>query len=205
MSTDEMYDEDELSELYEDMDSDALTPEDVFSMVTLNKVKKCKVHVELRDEAGDKVSLPDTIGNILDFIKDKMSTTNEEGNQFINQIFPLMSQSVVSGLGRMLGLHQTAFMMAQDDTKAGILYMMCVAFLLLKFVQNNKLKIHTYEEPVSDEEIEAIYRKSDANKAMTLGVMAGMEPTEILEKLYEQGKVTEEDLQQLMGKNKKVL
>lgn len=201
--SDEMYDADELAELYEDPDQ--LTPEEVFAMVTLNRVKKCKVHVELRDENGDTVSLPNTISSLLDYINDKMKVDGHESNQFVDQIFPLMSQSIVSGLGRMLGIHQTAFMITNDATKTGILYMMCVAFLLLKFVQNNNLKIHTYEEPISDEELESIERKAEANKAITMGAMAGMEPQEILKQLYDKGAITEDDMNSLMGKSKKVI
>lgn len=198
MSDEIEYDNDELAEMYEDPDQ--LTPEEVFTMVTLNRIKKCKVHVELRDENGDIVSLPNTISSLLDYIDDKMKVEGHESNQFVDQIFPLMSQSVVSGLGRMLGIHKTAFMIAQDDIKIGMIYMMCIAFLMLKFVQNNNLKIHTYEEPVSDEEIESIARKSQANKAMTMGAMTGMKPQEILKQLYEKGEITEEDISSLMGK-----
>lgn len=199
--SDEMYDDDELKELYEDYeDADQLTPEEVFTMVTLNRNKKVTVKAELRDENGDIVSLVDTIEKILEFMKDKLHDT--EGNQFVDQIMPLMSQSVVSGLGRIVGIPETALMLANNSTKTGVLYMMCTAFLLLKFVQNNKLKIFTYEDTVTDEEIEAIDRKVEANKMLTYGTIAGMNPQEILDKLYEEGKITKEDLESMLGKNK---
>lgn len=199
MSDDETYfDEDDIAELYEN--ENQLTPEEVFTMVTLNSNKKVRVTVELKDKDGDIVSLPETVESILNFVKEKLN--DEEGNQLSDQIFPLMCQSVVSGLGRMLGIPTTALMLAQDNTKIGILYMMCIAFLLLKFVQNNDLKIQTYEEPVTDEEIESIQRKAEANKLATIGLMAGMDPKEILEQLVNEGRLTQEDIDNMSNKKK---
>lgn len=200
MSDENVYDDEDLEELYEDMDENHMTPEEMFTMVTLNHFRKVKVNVELRDNNDDVISLPDTIQGILDFIKDKVK--DEEGNQFVDQILPLMSQSVVSGLGRMLGIRSTAFMLSQEDTKMGILYMMCVAFLLLKFVQNNELKIHTYEEPVSDEEIEQLLHKSEVNRIATIGALAGLDPKAVLEQLVEEGKLSQDDINEMLNKKK---
>jgi hypothetical protein len=198
--TDERFDDDELRDLYEES-TDSITPEEVFTMVTLNKIRKVTVKVELRDESDDVVSLPDTIEGILNYIKEK--TDDEENNQLTEQILPLISQSVVSGLGRMLGIRQTALMLAHDITKYGIINMMCVSLLLLKFVQNNNLKIYTYEEPVSDEEIEEIERKSRASGAAMIGMMTGMDPREILEQLVEEGELTQEDLEDILAGRKR--
>jgi len=191
-------DDDELESLHEGMDSD-LEPEDVFKMVLINKIRKKRTHVELQDTDGDRVELKDVIQELLTYIKDKLH--EEEGNQFTEQIMPLMSQGVVSGLGRMVGLHNTAFLLSNDTTRYSIINMMCVSFLLLKFVQQKGLVIHTYEEDVTDDEIAEIMRKSDANKTATLAALAGEDPRAVLREMKDRGLITDSDLNDILRDN----
>jgi hypothetical protein len=194
---DEMdFDEDELEAMHEGSD-DALEPEDVFKLVTINRIRKKRTIVHLQDEAGDRVELKDVVKELLVYIKDKME--DEDGNQFTEQIMPLMSQAVVSGLGRMIGLHATAFHLSQQVTRASIIHMMCVALLMLKFVQQKELTIVTFEEDVTDEEIEEIERRNRANSTATLAALAGHDPRAVLEQLREQGHITDDDLKDMLN------
>lgn len=198
---DEMdLDEDELAELYEDqVDPDDLSPEDVFSMVMINRVKKTKITVQLEDKDGDTVALADIVEGLIGYVKDKIKDT--DGNDFTEQIMPLMAQSVVSGLGRMLGIRATGFYLANEGTRHAIIYMMAVGFLLLKYVQQHELLIHTFEEEVSEEEIEELDRRSKASSIVTMGSAMGMDPKEILQGLMDKGKINESDLRSLLNED----
>lgn len=194
---DEMdLDEDELEAL---RDPDELTPEDVFKMVMVNKIKNTKVKVELQDSEGEKIDLAEVITESLRFIDERMNDKSPEGNQFADQIFPLISQATVSTLGRLLGINTAAFYLQNDTTRMSVIYSMSVAFLLLKYVQKHKLTIHTTEVPVSEDEIEEIERRSEANKAAMIGSMMGVDPASVIRHLFEEGKITEEDLSELLG------
>lgn len=190
-------DESELDEL---RDPDDLAPEDVFSMVMINKIKKTKVKVELQDKDGDKVDLSEVITELLRYMNDKMKS--EESSQFADQIFPLVSQATVSTLGRLVGIQHTAFYLANDTTRTALIYSMAMAFLLLKYVQKHNLTINTFEEAVSDEEIEGIERKAEANKVAMLGAIMGEDPKEVLQKLVDEGRITEQDLSDMLGGKK---
>lgn len=190
-------DENELEDL---RDPDDLAPEDVFSMVMINKIKKTKIKVELQDKDGDAVSLSEVITELLRYMNEKMK--DENGNQFADQIFPLVSQATVSTLGRLVGINATAFYLSNEGTRTAIVYSMAMAFLLLKYVQKHNLTIHTFEEQVSDEEIEGIERKSEANKVAMLGAMFGEDPKEVLQKMMEEGRITEQDLNDILGGKK---
>jgi len=191
---DEIFDDDDLEELYEG--SSDIEPEDVFDMVLINKVKKTRVTIELEDEDGDTVPLKDVIQQLLGYIKDQM----EDGdNQFSDQIMPLMAHSVVSGLGRILGIRTTAFYLANDVTKSSLIHMMCLGLLLLKFVQQKNLTIVTHEQSVTDEEIEELERKLAANKTAVLAAQAGEDPRAVLRELRRQGHITDEDLEEMLG------
>ena len=139
------------SEIFDETES--LTPEEIFKMVLINKEKGTSVHVELFDEDGDEVELSEIIEKLLTYIEDKISS--DEPNQFVDQIMPLMAQSVISGLGRMLGLEHTAFYLTNETSRIALINMMSIAFLLLKFLQKNKITIRTVETDISEEEIEA--------------------------------------------------
>jgi len=189
-------DEDELESLSEDSGDGGMDPEDVFKMVLINKIRKKRTYVELKDAQDDQIQLRDVVSELLSYIKDKLAS--EEGNQFTEQIMPLMAQSVVSGLGRMVGIKTTAFLLANDMTRYSIINMMCVSFLMLKFVQQKGLIIHTYEEDVTDEEIAEIERKSSANKTATLAALAGEDPRAVLREMKEQGLITQSDLNDIL-------
>jgi hypothetical protein len=192
---DEMdFDDDEIEAMQED-DEDALTPEEVFSMVMLNPKKLTKVSAELQDKEGDSVELADIMIQITGYIKDRLK--DPEGNQFGDQIMPLMSQASVSLLGRIMGLRTTAFLMANPMTRDAIIYAMCSSFLLLKWVQENDIVINTIEEHISQEEIDSIYRKAEANSAATMGALMGLDPQDILRKMYDEGQITKDDFANL--------
>ena len=189
------YDEDDIQDLFEDDES--MTPEEIFKMVMINKIKGTTVHVELCDKDGDKVELSDVIEQLLSYVEDKLE--DDKANQFVDQIMPLMAQSVVSGLGRMLGIRHTAFFLANDLSRVALVNMMSIAFLLLKFVQQKELTIQTYEEEISEEEIEEIERKAKAGSTATMGALLGLDPKEILDNLVEQGEISQSDLEAILN------
>ena len=185
------------SEIFDETES--LTPEEIFKMVLINKEKGTSVHVELFDEDGDEVELSEIIEKLLTYIEDKISS--DEPNQFVDQIMPLMAQSVISGLGRMLGLEHTAFYLTNETSRIALINMMSIAFLLLKFLQKNKITIRTVETDISEEEIETIKRKANAGSAATMGALLGLDPKEVLENLVEKGEITQEDLDAILNKD----
>jgi len=192
-------DDDILNDL-ENSSPDNLQPEDLFKMTTINRARHKQVKVEIQDETGATIKLADIIQELLNYIKVKSSDT--EDNQFMGQIIPLMSQSVASGLGRMIGIRQTAFYLSDDTARYAFIHMMSVAFLMLKFVQQKKLVINTYEEDVTDEEIENMERKSKANSVAMLGALVGQNPREVLETLRNQGSITDQDIRDMLGEKK---
>lgn len=192
-------DDEDLEALYED-DPDMMTPEDLFKMVLLNKRTKKKVSIELMDKDGDEIDLADMLEELVNYVKDKLEDDN---NQLVDQIMPLMSQSLVSGMGRMLGLQATAFFVSNPNTRMALIYMMMISFILYKMVQVKDLTINTIEEEVSDEEIEEIERKSKASSVANMSAMLGMDPREALQQMVEKGDLTEEDLKDMLGHAKK--
>lgn len=190
------FDEDELAELYESH-PDSMDPEDLLSMVLVNRKRMVKTSIELQDEDGDEVPLRDIIQELLHYIKDQMEDGEE--NQFASQIMPLMTEAVISGLGRMIGTQATAFHLAQEQTRHAFIQMMCIGLLLLKFIQKKGLKICTFEQSVTQEEIEEIDRKSKANSVATLASMSGHDPIAVLQELKDRGVITEDDLKDLIN------
>ena len=190
-------DEDDLEELRQEQDPDALTPEEAFTLVLLNKRNNTRVSVKLQDDDGDEVELAHMMDQLVSFIKDKLD--EEEGNQIVDQIMPLMSQALVSGLGRLLGNRATAFFISNPNTRMALIYMMMVSFTLYKVVQTKGLKVITEIEDVSEEEIEEIERKSHASSVASMAALGGVDPREILSQMVEHGDLTQQDLRDLLG------
>ena len=191
--------EDDLAASFGDDNQEEIAPEDILQMVMINRNKKTKVSISLEDDEGDEVDLVDTISGLIKYVEDKLKDKDE--NQFVEQILPLMSQSVVTGLSRMIGTEATAFHLTNPITRTAIINMMAVGFLLLKFVQENSLSVVTHEEPVSDEEIVEIEQRSKVASAAMALASTGMDPKQVLQILKEQGKITDEDLKKALGES----
>lgn len=188
--------DEELTEAIE-RDPDELQPEDIFQMVMINRTKNTRVEVEIRDQDGDTVHLPDLVAQILNYVSDKLQ--EKEGNEILDQLMPMVSQSLVSGLGRMMGISATGFLLTNSMTRTSLINMMVVALLLLKFIQENNLTIFTREEEVSQEEVNELERKARASNIATVGSMVGMDPRSLLREMVNQGQLTKQDLTDLIG------
>lgn len=192
-------DEDEIESLYEG-DEDRITPEDIFKMVHINKARGKAISVELKDETGDAVEVADIVEQLLDYMKEKLE--DEEESDFTGQIVPLMAQAMASGLSRMVGISHTAMYLTNDQLRTSIVHMMSMSMLLLKIIQDKNLKIYSMEEDITVEEIEDLQRKARAGGAAVIGSMMGSNPEDILKQLLNDGKISKQDLQELLGEKK---
>lgn len=193
---DDVFDQEELESLYED-DAERLTPEDVFKLVTINRVRKVKTRTEITDTDGNTVDMVDLIQQLMTYMKDKVSS--HEANQFSDRILPMLAQTMGSFLGRFLGIPKAAFYLAVPDTRDAFQYSMALGLLLYKTVKDKNWTIHTYEEDLTDEELEEIERKSAANNVATLAALSGHNAREVLREMVNQGKLTEKDLKDILG------
>lgn len=193
--------DDDYEQMMADDDGEQLRPEDVFSMVLINKKRNVKVDVELRDAEGNVIELYEVIEDLLKYIEKKLGT--QEGNQFSDQIYPLMSKMLVSGLGRLVGIHRTGFYLAQDDTRYSFINMMSLSFLLLKYIQQKGLTIHTREESVTEEEIMEVERKVKENAELVMSAMQSHTSKSTIKSLLNSGKLSREDLKELLDEQDK--
>lgn len=199
---DNPFDEDELRDagLIED-NGDSLSPEEVFSLVMVNRKRLVRTKIELRDKDNNVIPLHEVIDSLVEYMKGKLNA--EESNQFADQIFPMMGQALVSGLGRFIGNSMTGFYLANETSRNSLMYMMCMSFLLLKYVQDKKLTIVALDEPVTPDELESIERKSKATSMAMMSSLMGMSPKEIMKELVDKGELSEEEVQEVMAGGKK--
>lgn len=190
----EAFDEDELASMYDQAEEPNM--EDIFAMVMINKVKGTTVKIELRDKDGDKVEMPEIITQLLNYIRDKVK---DGDNQFVDQVLPLMGGTLSTALGQIIGVKSAMFYLSQDNTRMAFIHSMALGFLLLKFVQQKGITIHTYEEEITTEEIEDFERRSKANNLATMAQLVGGDAQEFLRSLVKDGKITEEDFDRIMS------
>lgn len=193
-------DMDDLEGMYEEREE--VTPEDVFKMTTINRRKKTKLTVELRDDEDDIVLIPEVVEELINYMKDKLKD-GEKTSQFTGQIMPLMSQALVSGLGRLLGIRPTGALLFNEIIRYSLVQMMSMSMLLLKFIQDKKLKIFTYEEECSQEELDAIEQKFERTRVDALEEITGITPTDLIKQAVNQGMISREDLEALLEEEKK--
>lgn len=199
---DDGFDDEDLKSLSDEMDDpDSLTPEQIFGLTMINKTKGVEVKVELKDKDGSTIPLHEIVQDLLKHIEDKLTIGKE--SQITDQVFPLMSRTLVSGLGRMLGNQAAAALLGLGMTRDAFITMMTLSFLLLKYVQQKGLTIHTIETPVSPSEIESLERKAKAGSAAMLSAAMGLDPKDIVQELLKRGEITEEEVGEVLKTNKK--
>jgi hypothetical protein len=166
---------------------------DIFKLVTVDRIRKVKITVKLVDEEGDEIPMRETIDQLMSYIKDKTkSDTEDSNNPMITQIMPLNSQALVAALPKIMGVRNTATLLSIESLRMSFVMMMMLSFSLLQFVKRKNLKIVTMEEPITDEEIERAIKLSKASSVASMGAMLGMNPNQIVKELMDKGLVDKE-------------
>jgi len=166
--------------------------DEFYRVVMIDRHRKVKMSIQLRTETGDEVPIKDAIQKLSEYVMDKVK--QEDENSCKQQILPLMAQSMVGGLQRILGPTFTGMILAQDHTRYGIIHMMAVSFYLLKWIQKKNLKIFTIEEPLTQDDIDTYERVSRASSGAIMGQLAGYDGKEILKEMLKTGQIKQEDL-----------
>jgi hypothetical protein len=181
-----MYEDGFQDDPFSDMEFD-----DVFNLITIDRIRKKKITVSLRDkETGDEISLKQSVHQIMDYIQDQTSNSKNLTNKqrlMTNQIMPLCSQAMCSGLPRLLGERHAYMTVTIEKFRYSTIMMMMLSLSLLKWVQQKNLEIVAHEEDVSDEEIEKMDKISRASSTAATGAMMGMSPKEIMQDLLKSG------------------
>jgi hypothetical protein len=174
--------------------------DDVFKLVTIDKNRKKRISVKIIDTDGDEVPFRQTVRQIMKYVEDKLSLDNSDGNQMVNQVMPLVTQAMVSGMPEVMGTTRAAQIMAIEGLRLPLIFMMVLSFSLLKFIQQKNFKIVTIEEDITEEEWDKLIRMTKASEITTLGAMAGISPKEILKELLQKGDLTIDDIKEMTGK-----
>jgi hypothetical protein len=169
--------------------------DELFQITMIDRVRKCKVEICLKDKDGDEVPVRETIEKLTEYVLDKVKDT--EGNQCKQQIMPLMGQAMVGGLSKILGLQMTALMLSQDHTRYSLMHMMTVGFYLLQWLKKKEIKIHTTETPLSDDDLAMYDRINSANSAATAAGFMGQDPREVIKSWLKAGKLSQSDLKEM--------
>lgn len=164
-------------------------------VIMIDMDRKVKMTVQLRDEEGDEIPLKDTIEKLVEYISDKLK--EEEINSTRQQIYPLMAQAMVGGLSKLLGSFYTSVILSNSTVRYSLIHMMTVGFYLLKFIQNKGIKIHTIEEPITADDIEAYQRLSKASDTITNTTLMGYDPKQVVQEMLKNGLLKHEDLEKL--------
>lgn len=169
-----------------------LNQSDIFRIVAIDKVRKKEILIELRDKNDGLVSIKDTVKKLTTYVEDKMA--DEAPSNITQQIYPLMAQCSPQVLLQLLGDRMSMLLFSNDFTRKSFIHMMVVGFLLLKFVQQNNLKVVTIEKDVSDEVIKKYERVTKANSIGVTATMLGEDPKEVIRDMYKKGLIEKDDV-----------
>jgi hypothetical protein len=168
------------------------TADQLLTLTTIDRKRKVKTIIQLRDSEGDEIPVKETVEKLTEYITDKLKDSEE--NACKSQILPLMGQAITAGLTKYAGVEWAAYLLTDEVTRGSMATMMCMSFYLLKWIQQKGIKIHTIEEDITDEEIEMYDRCSKASSITTKYAMAGGDPKKALREMLKRGLIKEQDL-----------
>ncbi len=190
----------EANDPFENMNQD-----DLFNLITIDRIRKKKITVTLVDSDGDEIDLGDACREIMDYVTDQCSVKKKQNDKqrvMINQILPLVSQAMCSTLPSLMGKRHAYMTLTQENFRYSHIMMMMLSLTLLKWVNKKTIKIVTHEEDVTDEEIERYEKMSRVSSAATTGAMMGMSPKEIMKDLIESGDISSAEIDDIRGNKK---
>lgn len=180
--------------------------EDVFKLVTIDRVRKKRIAVRIVDTDGDEVPFKHTVKQVMQYLSDKMSMKKDgeldplaSKNAIINQIMPLVTQAMISGMPEVVGDYRAAQLLTIDSVRWPIIMMMLLSFSMLKLIQDKKFKIVTTEEDITEAELEKLTKFSRISEAATIGAIHGKAPRDLLKEMRASGEITDEDILELTG------
>jgi hypothetical protein len=177
--------------------------EDVIKLVTVDRVRRKQIEVKIVDKDGDEVPFKDIVKQVMSYLKDKTSEdAQHEGNQILNQIVPLVHQSMVVALPALMGTGNATAILAFDNIRFPMSMMMLLSFSLLKLIQQKEFKIVTIETDLSDEEWDKMQRFHKVTSAAMLGALSGVSPKEIVKEMMKKGYISQEEVDELTGTQK---
>ncbi len=148
--------------------------EELVQMILLNKERKVRIKVELRDETDQPVSLKKVIKDLMEYINDKFKNPDTKNNSFVTQIYPLLANVLSTSLAGSLDPNLAAAVLTSNVVKDSFMMTMSLSFLLLQYIKQNNLTIHTIEEQLTEEQLEEwdtrVLISAIAGKASMLGV-----------------------------------
>ena len=171
------------------------TIDTLFKVVMIDIQRKKKISIQLRDSDGDEVPISETVEKLTEYVDDKVKDT--ESNPCKQQIMPLMAQTMVRGMSKLMGPSLTNVMLSNSDVRYSLMHMMTVGFYLLKFIQNKKIKIHTVEEDINQEDIDTYMRVDKASNMITMAANMGHDPREVVKEMLRKGLLKRQDIEGL--------
>jgi hypothetical protein len=164
-------------ELREFMEQEGIS-NNPFKMVTFMPKRKVKITTYLEDSDGDRVELGDLAEDVLRFIEEQM--LDEDGHNMVgNQLFPIINDFMSWVIPRTTNIVAAEFMMTAGAIRAAMsTYGMAVA-LLMQYVAQHNLKMVTEEEPLTQEEIDSYYERSEKAEQALYKALGGKNVPEI--------------------------
>ena len=156
-------------------------------MCLINKKENVRISVELRNPEGEVTDLSKITKQLAGMVKIQL---NEEGNfdgPVYNQILPLVGESMMIALPELMGEVAAGIYIADQNTRYAIMYMGAIGFLLLKYIQQHKLKIFSIQEEITDEEINQLDQKQELTSMMIGAVSYGIAPKDLIKAIKKSG------------------
>ncbi len=196
----------------DEFDLDRPDFEEMFRLITVDRKRKKKIRVTLIDEDGDEVPIKSVSKQLMEYVTDQFKISKDldpdddddvdtKASKIVNQILPLVSQSMVAALPGLMGQRHAYLTLAMENTRHSTIMMMMLAICLYKFIKQKGLKIVTEEEDVTQEELDKMMKISKMTSSATTGALLGMSPQEIIKDLMDAGEITADEIKQITGKD----
>lgn len=182
----------------ETVNPNQVNTEELVQMILLNKKRKVRIKVELRDEANEVVPLKKICTELLGYVNEKFED-EDMNNNFVTQVYPLLANMLSTSLAGSLDANLAAAVLTNNLIKDSFMMTMSLSFLLLQYIKQNNLSINTIEEPLSDEQIEQWDTRALISAIAGKATMLGIPFKTAIATVWKQGLLTLDQASQAFG------
>jgi hypothetical protein len=173
--------------------------ERMLQVALIDKRSQRMIRSKLVDENGDEIEINEVARKLTEYVTDQCDLGGDD-NATLNQVIPLMGQAMTAGCYQLMGNKWATLLLSQEHVRMSIVYMMTVSFYLLKWLQKQKVRIHTEYEELSPEDIEHYEKIVKTGDAIQTVAALGGDPEEMLKHLLKEGQISQEDYDNIMRK-----
>tara|TARA_Y100000310_G_scaffold336391_2_gene420794 strand:+ start:888 stop:1442 length:555 start_codon:yes stop_codon:yes gene_type:complete len=156
--------------------------------------RKKRIESGLLDNHDNATSVAEAYEELHTFIAENMA--DEDPNTCKVHVYPFLGIMTTEIVKQLFGDEGAAMILAANPfVRVLMIHSIMAGFYARHMLEEKQLSFNTVEEDLTDEQLHDFQVKQGLVEATLTAIMAGHDPTEVVQGLYRTGKITDDDVE----------